>query len=336
MKRSRGVAAQLQRGRRLPDEEEQDRGGRRRGEARAGRAAPKVVVARATAARARSPPSTSSSPPAPAPAPSRPPASSPTASRIWTYRDALTPEGSAEDAAGDRLRRHRHGVRELLQHPRRRGDGRRDAAAHPARGRRGGHQGRAKALQEAGHSSSASRAKDKKLTKTEGRGALEIDAGRQDRDPGRRRRHRRPWASPPTSRTSAWKPRASRSRAGHIVTDSHGGTSVPGLYAIGDVSRAALARAQGQPRGRPLRRAHRRPEAARNLDDADPRLHLHQPQVASVGLTEEAGQGSRPRAARSAASRSACNGKAIAARRDRGLRQDGVRRQDRRAAGRAT
>ena len=52
--------------------------------------------------------------------------------------------------------------------------------------------------------------------------------------------------------------------------------------------RAALAGAQGEPRRRPLRRAHRRPQARTNLTAPIPGCTYSEPQIASVGLTEAA------------------------------------------------
>ena len=53
---------------------------------------------------------------------------------VWTYFEAMNPRQDAEVAAGDRLRRHRHRVRELLSHHGRRRDRGRSAAADPAGG----------------------------------------------------------------------------------------------------------------------------------------------------------------------------------------------------------
>ena len=56
---------------------------------------------------------------------------------VWTYFEAMVPDQHAEVAAGGRLGRHRHRVRLVLPHARRRSDGGRSAAADFAgRGRR--------------------------------------------------------------------------------------------------------------------------------------------------------------------------------------------------------
>ena len=61
------------------------------------------------------------------------------------------PRHHAEIAAGGRLRRHRHRIRQLLQHARRRDHGGRGAGPHPAGRGRGDLQIRAQELREAGH-----------------------------------------------------------------------------------------------------------------------------------------------------------------------------------------
>ncbi len=57
----------------------------------------------------------------------------------------------AEEAAGGRLRRHRHRIRQLLPHPRRRGHRGRGAGPRAAGGRRRDFQAGREGLQEAGH-----------------------------------------------------------------------------------------------------------------------------------------------------------------------------------------
>ena len=100
--------------------------------------------------------------------------------------------------------------------------------------------------------------------------------------------------------------------------------------------RPALARAQGEPRGRDLRREDRRARRAciRSTSTNIPGCTYCRPQVASVGLTEAGGQGGGPRG----------QGRPLPLHRQRqgdragragGHGQDRVRRQDRRAAGRA-
>ena len=127
---------------------------------------------------------------------------------------------------------------------------------------------------------------------------------------------------------------------GHIDTDDMCRTNVPGLWAIGDVTAPpwlahkashegviaaeAIAKALGN------KDAHPHAMDPRNI----PGCTYCRPQVASVGLTEakakEAGYevkvGRFPFTG---------NGKAIAHGRDRGVREDRVRRQDRRIARRA-
>jgi pyruvate/2-oxoglutarate dehydrogenase complex dihydrolipoamide dehydrogenase (E3) component len=70
------------------------------------------VAVRRTASRSRlERPSTSSSPPARGRAAA---GLEPDGKLIWTYKEAMVPEGDAEIAAGDRLGRHRHRIRQLL------------------------------------------------------------------------------------------------------------------------------------------------------------------------------------------------------------------------------
>ena len=98
--------------------------------------------------------------------------------------------------------------------------------------------------------------------------------------------------------------------------------------------RPALAGAQGQPRGRDLRRDDRRPQGRASARRRNiPGCTYCRPQVASVGLTEAKAKAGRPRG----------QGRPLPLHRQRqgdragragGLGQDGVRRQDRRAAGR--
>ena len=52
---------------------------------------------------------------------------------------------------------------------------------------------------------------------------------------------------------------------GFVPTDNVGRTNVPGIYAIGDVSGDADARAQGDEGGRGRRRGHRRPQGGEGL-----------------------------------------------------------------------
>jgi dihydrolipoamide dehydrogenase len=137
-------------GHRLPDEEAQDRGRRGRGQAREGRAAPKVVVALKAGGSRTIQAKASSWPAAPAPATSR-------HRRGLGRRQDLDlsrrpgAEVHAQVAGRDRLGRHRHRVRQLLPRPGRRGDRRRGRRPHHAgRGRRG-LQGRPEGVREARH-----------------------------------------------------------------------------------------------------------------------------------------------------------------------------------------
>ena len=112
VERSRKVAKQLSERRRLPDEEAQDHRDRRARRKLAGKG--KLAVTKDGKTVASSPPRTSSSPPARGRARCR--AWSPTAS--WsgpTRGDGAA--GVAEVAAGRRLGRHRHRVRQLLSRP---------------------------------------------------------------------------------------------------------------------------------------------------------------------------------------------------------------------------
>ena len=53
---------------------------------------------------------------------------------IWTYFEAMVPDRMPKSLLGHRLRRHRHRIRLVLPHARRRGDRGRGAAANPAGG----------------------------------------------------------------------------------------------------------------------------------------------------------------------------------------------------------
>ena len=106
----RGQAAQPRR--RPPAEEEQGHRVRRRGAGSPARASSRSSSTRA--ARRRSRPSTSSWPPARAPA--QLPGLEADGKLVWTYKEAMVPRADAEVAAGRRLGRDRHRVRELLPH----------------------------------------------------------------------------------------------------------------------------------------------------------------------------------------------------------------------------
>ena len=71
----------------------------------------------------------------------------------------------------------------------------------------------------------------------------------------------------------------------HIVTDSHGGTGVPGLYAIGDVAGPPWLAHKASHEGVHCIE-HIAGEKPANLNAPIPGCTYSTPQVASVGLTE--------------------------------------------------
>ena len=80
----------------------------------------------------------------------------------------------------------------------------------------------------------------------------------------------------------------------HIVTDGHGAHRRARPLRDRRCRRPALARPQGEPRGRDLRRDDRGAQARiRSTSASIPGCTYCQPQVASVGLTEARGQGRR-------------------------------------------
>ena len=115
VKRSRGVADAAQQRRRLPDEEEQDRRDLGRGEPSTRRARSRVKASKSRGAQgragARHLPGQAHHRRHRRAAARAARASSPTASCIWTYFEAMVPPSHAEIAAGRRLGRHRHRVR---------------------------------------------------------------------------------------------------------------------------------------------------------------------------------------------------------------------------------
>jgi thioredoxin reductase len=115
---------------------------------------------------------------------------------------------------------------------------------------------------------------------------------------------------------------------GHAVTDKHCKTNVAGSLRHRRHRRRPLARPQGQPRRHPRRRGHRRlQDPERQL--ADSGLHLRQPAGRLGRLHRGRRQGGGHRGqGRSLPIPRQRQGRGC--RRDRGLREDGVRRQDRR------
>ena len=209
-------------------------GGRRRSRPAATRTLTAKSVILATGARARTIPAIGLAP---------------DGERVWTYREAMVPKAAPEVAAGGRLRRHRHRIRQLLPRAGRRGDGGRGAAAHPAGGGRGGLGGGQKAFEKRGHQVPRRR---------QGHQARE-DQGR---------------ASPSTLEAGGKAETLEAERAivavgiagnvedlglealgvkldrGHVVVDAHGATNVAGPLRHRRCRRAAVAGAQGEPRGR--------------------------------------------------------------------------------------
>ena len=221
--------------------------------------------------------------------------------RIWTYRTRDDPAGNADRAAGHRVGRDRDRVRQFLQRPRRQGDGGRDARPRRAgRGCRGQRLPR-QAAQEAGHDLA--------------------DQGRRREPEGRRqaasRRRSRPRDG--KSRRASLQPRhrRGRDRAQHREYRRRGARheddqgpyrhrrALPHQRAgrVGDRRRhrAAVACAQGEPRGRHRRRGDRQGAgqqgraSARDGRAEHPRLHL----LPAAGRQRRAdrgqGQGSRLR-----------------------------------------
>ena len=120
----------------------------------------------------------------------------------------------------------------------------------------------------------------------------------------------------------------------HIKTDGFGRTNVPGVWAIGDCG------AQGQPRGGDRRRGDRAGTGQRRCRPAcagsrqHPRLHVLPPADRQRRDDRGEGQGSRARGARRRVPVHRQR-QGDRAGRERRLREDGVRRGDRRTARRA-
>ncbi len=143
VKRSPGRGQAALGRRRLPDEEEQDRGGDGRGEARR-----QGQAHRSDRGRQRGDHRQGDHPRhrRPRPRPSRPRGRR--QARLVLQARAVA-AAHAEEAPRHRLGGHRHRVRELLQHPRRRDDGGRGASPHPPRRGRGDLRLRQEAVPEA-------------------------------------------------------------------------------------------------------------------------------------------------------------------------------------------
>ncbi len=185
------------------------------------------------------------------------------------------PRGDAEVAAGGRLGRDRHRVRELLSRPRRRGDGGRGARPRPAGRGRGDLGLRPQGVREAGHQDPHRRHGERRSRRRErqGHGDASRPGGKTQDIDGRARdprgRHHRQCRGP-RARGHRGEGREGPRRDRRVA--AHGRARRLRHRRPG---RPALARAQGEPRGRDLRRAdrgrERRPSARRHQD---PRLHL--------------------------------------------------------------
>jgi dihydrolipoamide dehydrogenase len=222
---------------------------------------------------------------------------------VWSYREAMVPIGSRA-AARRRIGGDRDRVRELLSASRRRGDGRRGAAPHPAGRGRGDLGARPQAVREAGH-------EDPDVGPT----VSSLEEGRRTAS-RRRSRARAARRRPPSLRPrdpavgivgnveelglEGTKVQLDRS---HIVTNEWTETGEPGVYAIGDVAGPPWLAHKAMHEGGALRRAHRghrrppRDEARAKI----PGCTYCRPQIASVGLTEAAAK-AQGRELRSAAS----------------------------------
>ncbi len=114
----------------------------------------------------------------------------------------------------------------------------------------------------------------------------------------------------------------------HIVTDGHGATGVPGLYAIGDVAGPPWLAHKASHEGVHCIE-HIAGEKPANLNAPIPGCTYSTPQIASVGLTEAQAkeQGFEVKVGRFPFR---CERQGHRLRRTRRLREDGLRRQDRR------
>ena len=204
--------------------------------------------------------------------------------RIWTYRDAMTPPAWPEIAAGVRLRRHRHRVRQLLRGVRREGDGGRIARSHPAgRGRRD-LRVRQEALREGGHEIlTSTEAKSLKAT-ANGVEARRLSSGKE-RNADRLTRHRR-GRHHRQYREFGLEALGVKIEKGHIVTDGYGKTNVAGLYAIGDVTGAPWLAHKASHEGIICIEAIAGQKPHAMIKERIPGCTYSHPQVASVGLTE--------------------------------------------------
>ena len=181
--------------------------------------------------------------------------------------------GVPQIAAGDRLRRDRHRVRELLSHHGRGGDGGRGGRPHPARRGRGGLGLRQARLREAGHED-PDRRHGRRPEEGQGQRHRHDHSRRQEpgdhrRSRDQRRRHRRQCREPGSGR-----------HQGEGREDPHRDRPV-GLHRRAErlchrrCRRPAVARAQGHARGRAGGREDRRREGRASDEDREhPGLHL--------------------------------------------------------------
>ena len=222
----------------------------------------------------------------------------------------------AQAAAGDRLGRDRDRVRELLQHPRRRDHGGRGAGPHPAGRGRGDLRPRPEGVREAEDANS--RGGDGDGPRPVGRSGQGDDrAGRKDHDRELRhgdlgRRHRRQRREPrPRGARRAARPQPRRRRR---VLPHRRRRALRHRRRC----RAALARAQGDARGRRRRRADRGTAPASGARRRHRRLHLLP--AADRQRRDERGEGEGGRATRSA---SAASRSSATARRSRSATRRG-------------
>ncbi|CAA9532702.1 MAG: Dihydrolipoamide dehydrogenase of pyruvate dehydrogenase complex, partial [uncultured Sphingomonadaceae bacterium] len=281
-----------QRRRRLPHEEAQDRGHRRPGAVRARRGRPggcgQVEQGRLGASRPRQVGDPGHGRPRAHPSPDRDGAGRGADLDLSRGHDA---EVRAQVPGGDRLRRDRHRIRQLLPGAGRGGHGDRGAGPDPAgRGRRD-RKGRAQGVREAraqvpherqGEPAGARRRGRgaRRRVRRQGRTAARRGGHRGDRHRGQCGEHRAggPGASGRT-RPGGHRPSRRNQRCGPVRHRRRRGR--------------ALAGPQGLSRGHPHRGAHRR-RARHGADQgADPRLHLF-PAADRVGRPDGGtGQGGR-------------------------------------------
>ena len=122
-------------------------------------------------------------------------------------------------------------------------------------------------------------------------------------------------------------------KRGEILVDDQMRTNLPNVFAIGDCVPGPDARAQGRGRRRDRGRSDRRQAGAHALQ-VDPGVVYTWPEIATVGLTENAGQGERARVPHRQVPVLGQRARALDGR-DGRLREVHRRREDRRAARRA-